>query len=144
MGEERMAEPAKVQPPPPPPPPDKCVQRFTAGLLSNSDNLYYSLWYYSLYRSSIELRMQRHRSRRTASRTAEDLFGGVLREARKGRGFSQEDLAFKSGYHPTYIGQVERGQKSPSLRAILRFAAALETPGSELLKRVELLAVTGR
>jgi ribosome-binding protein aMBF1 (putative translation factor) len=88
--------------------------------------------------------MQRHRSRRTAARTAEDLFGGVLREARKGRGFSQEDLAFKSGYHPTYIGQVERGQKSPSLRAIFRLAAALDTPGSELLKRVELLAAKER
>jgi DNA-binding XRE family transcriptional regulator len=77
-------------------------------------------------------------------RTAEDIFGGVLREARKGRGFSQEDLAFKSGYHPTYIGQVERGRKSPSLRAILRFATALDTPGSELLKRVEVLVGAGR
>ena len=139
-----MAEPAKVQPPPPPPPPDKCVQLFTAGLLSDSDNLYYSLWYYSLYRSSIELRMQRHRSRRTASKTGEDLFGEVLREVRKGRGFSQEDLAFKSGYHPTYIGQVERGKKSPTLRAILRLAASLDTSGTELLRRVESLATKGR
>jgi hypothetical protein len=32
---------------------------------------------------------------------------------------SQETLAFESGYHPTYIGQLERGKKSPSLRAIL-------------------------
>jgi DNA-binding XRE family transcriptional regulator len=139
-----MTEPTGVQPPPPPPPPDKCVQRFTAGLLSDSDNLYYSLWYYSLYRSSIELRMQRHRSRRTASKTAEETFGEVLREARKGRGLSQEDLAFKSGYHPTYIGQVERGKKSPTLRAILRLSAVLDTPGSELLRRVESLVPTVR
>lgn len=86
------------------------------------------------------LRMQRHRSRTTASKTAEDLFGLVLREVRKAKGLSQEDLAFKSGYHPTYIGQLERGKKSPSLRTILALAGTLDTQGSELLKRVELLS----
>ena len=82
--------------------------------------------------------MQHTRSRKTAP-TAEELFGQVLREIRKGRGFSQEDLAFKSGYHPTYIGQLERGRKSPSLRAIVSLATALDTQGSEILRRVEAL-----
>jgi len=50
---------------------------------------------------------------------------------------SQEELAHKSGYHPTYIGQLERGEKSPSLKTIVSLAAALETLGSEMLKRVE-------
>jgi transcriptional regulator with XRE-family HTH domain len=81
--------------------------------------------------------MQGHRSRGTAHTTGEELFGQVLRDARHGRGLSQEQLAFESGYHPTYIGQLERGVKSPSLRAIMRLAAALGTPGSELLRRVE-------
>jgi transcriptional regulator with XRE-family HTH domain len=53
------------------------------------------------------------------------------------RGFTQEELAFKSGYHPTYIGQLERGTKSPSLRTIMSLAGALKTRGSELLIRVE-------
>ena len=110
----------------------------TSGLLSDHLNLYYSLWYYSLYRSSIVLRMQQHRSRKTAA-TTEDLFGQVLREVRKAQGFSQEDLAFKSGYHPTYIGQLERGKKSPSLRAIVTIAAALSIRGSEMLRRLEVL-----
>jgi transcriptional regulator with XRE-family HTH domain len=81
--------------------------------------------------------MQQHRSRRSAPPTAEDLFGKVLREVRRARGLSQEELAFRSGYHPTYIGQLERGKKSPSLRTIGRLAAVLDTSGSELLKRVE-------
>jgi transcriptional regulator with XRE-family HTH domain len=78
------------------------------------------------------------RSRNTAP-TAEELFGRTLRDLRKERAISQETLAFESGYHPTYIGQLERGKKSPSLRAILRFAKALGTPGSEILRRVEAL-----
>jgi transcriptional regulator with XRE-family HTH domain len=87
--------------------------------------------------------MQRHRSRRAASATAEALFGQVMRKIRKERGLSQEELAFQSGYHPTYIGQLERGKKSPSLRAIMRLSSALTIAGSELLGRVEALAAKG-
>jgi len=81
--------------------------------------------------------MQERRRRKPPSQTAERAFGGVLRAIRKERGLSQEALAFESGYHATYIGQMERGQKSPSLRTIMNLAGVLRTPGSEMLRRVE-------
>jgi transcriptional regulator with XRE-family HTH domain len=81
--------------------------------------------------------MQRRRRRYKGSRTAEELFGLTLREIRKARGSSQETLAFDSGYHPTYIGQLERGTKSPSLRTIVSLAAALDVAPSDFLKRFE-------
>jgi transcriptional regulator with XRE-family HTH domain len=68
----------------------------------------------------------------------------MLRELRKERGLSQETLAFESGYHPTYIGHLERGKKSPSLRAIMSLAGALGVPGSEILRRVEARLVRVR
>ena len=83
------------------------------------------------------MRMQPRRIRKSVPSTAEVRFGQTLRELRKERGISQEQLAFESGYHPTYIGQLEPGKKSPSLRAILKIARALDTPGSEILRRVE-------
>ena len=83
------------------------------------------------------VRMQQRRTQKLASPTAERAFGVILRDIRKERGLSQETLAVKSGYHPTYIGQMERGQKSPSLRTIMNLAGALRTPGSEMLRRVE-------
>ncbi len=83
--------------------------------------------------------MQEHRNRPTASKTAEECFGMALRERRQSQGLTQEELACKSGYHPTYIGQLERGKKSPSLRAMVSLAIALNTSGSELLRRVEAL-----
>lgn len=86
--------------------------------------------------------MQEHRSRSAATRSPEEAFGQVLRELRKARGISQEELAFRSGYHFTYIGQLERGKKSPSLRAITRLAAALGTRGSDILRNVEQLVLT--
>ena len=101
-------------------------------------NLYYSLWNYSLYRITIVLRMQRRRKLQQPAATAEAIFGQTLRDIRKEHGISQEALAFESGYHPTYIGQLERGKKSPSLRAIMRLASVLKTPGSEILRRVEI------
>lgn len=81
--------------------------------------------------------MQRRRRQKSPSPTAEKTFGVILRDIRKERGLSQETLAFESGYHATYIGQMERGQKSPSLRTIMNLAGALRTPGSEMLRRVE-------
>ena len=81
--------------------------------------------------------MQEHRTERKGSNSAEAIFGTVLREIRLQRSLSQESLAHESGYHTTYIGQLERGQKSPSLRTIMNLAAVLSVPGSEILRRVE-------
>jgi transcriptional regulator with XRE-family HTH domain len=86
--------------------------------------------------------MQRRRNPRTAPPSVETIFGQVLRELRLAHGLTQESLAFASEYHPTYIGQLERGKKSPSLRTIMRLAGVLDTPGSEMLKRLEALIKT--
>jgi transcriptional regulator with XRE-family HTH domain len=79
--------------------------------------------------------MQRHRR----AKTPEQFFGVVLRQVREEKGITQEKLAFESGYHPTYIGQIERGVKNPSLRTIMSLAAVLKEPAAELVRRVEAL-----
>jgi transcriptional regulator with XRE-family HTH domain len=50
---------------------------------------------------------------------------------------SQEELAHVSGYHRNYIGILERGEKSPSLRTLFNLAGALTISPSDILKRVE-------
>ncbi len=67
----------------------------------------------------------------------ERLFGRILQELRTERGLSQEKLGFESNYHRTYISQLERGQKNPSLRAIFRLAEALGIRPSEMIRRIE-------
>ncbi len=67
----------------------------------------------------------------------ERLFGQVLRELRTERGLSQEELGFEADYHRTYISQLERGQKNPSLKAIFRLAEALGIRPSEIIQRIE-------
>jgi transcriptional regulator with XRE-family HTH domain len=71
--------------------------------------------------------------------TPEQAFGLALRRIRLKRGLSQQALADKAGYHRTYIGLLEHGQKSPSLRTIFNIAATLQVEPSEIVKGVERL-----
>lgn len=63
---------------------------------------------------------------------------GVLRQLRLERGLTQEELGMECGLHRTFISQLERGLKSPSLYTIFRLAAALAIEPDELVRRVAL------
>lgn len=62
----------------------------------------------------------------------EKKFGNKLRSLRKQKDISQEELAFKSGLHRTYISDVERGSRNISLVNIKKIADALKITISEL------------
>jgi len=64
-------------------------------------------------------------------------FGAALRRLREERGLSQEELGYESGYHRTYISQLERGQKSPTIQTVFQLARALNLKPRELVKAVE-------
>ncbi len=61
-------------------------------------------------------------------------FGYKVRELRKEKGRSQEDLAFKSGLHRTYISDIERGSRTLSLKNIETIAKALGLATKSLLE----------
>jgi len=52
-------------------------------------------------------------------------FGERVRQLRKERGLSQEQLAFKANLHRTYIGMIERAEKNITLINIEKIAIAL-------------------
>ncbi len=64
-------------------------------------------------------------------------FGGVLRAYRERAQLSQEALADLSGLHRTYISQLERGLKSPSLTSLDGLAQALGVKPHQLVKAAE-------
>lgn len=49
-------------------------------------------------------------------------FGKKVRQLRNQKGWSQEELSFKSGFHRTYIGMIERAERNISLKNIARIA----------------------
>ena len=62
-------------------------------------------------------------------------FAETLREARNLAGISQEKLAERAGLHRTYISQLERGLKSPSLDVIVALARGLRVAPLEFVSR---------
>jgi transcriptional regulator with XRE-family HTH domain len=52
-------------------------------------------------------------------------------------GITQEQLADKLGYHMSYIGLLERGRKSPTLRTVFNLADLFGVSAASLLARTE-------
>lgn len=61
-------------------------------------------------------------------------FGDSVREIRKEKGLSQEELAHKADLHRTYIGMIERAEKNITLVNIEKIANALEVSLITLLE----------
>lgn len=61
------------------------------------------------------------------------IFGKNVQNARKVLGLSQEELAFRAGLHRTYIGMVERTERSISLQNAKKIADALNMKLDALL-----------
>lgn len=59
-------------------------------------------------------------------------FGNKVRELRKKKNMSQEELAEKADLHRTYIGMIERAEKNITLINIQKIANALEIDLKEL------------
>jgi len=60
-------------------------------------------------------------------------FGEKIRELRTAKGISQEQLAELTGFHRTYIGMIERGERNLSLSNTAVFADVFEIQITELL-----------
>jgi transcriptional regulator with XRE-family HTH domain len=61
-------------------------------------------------------------------------FGRRVRDLRKARGLSQEELAERAGLHRTYVGGIERGERNPSLVNIGQIVQALGVNVRELFE----------
>ncbi|MFA4929372.1 MAG: helix-turn-helix transcriptional regulator [Patulibacter sp.] len=60
-------------------------------------------------------------------------FGAHLRACRRAAGMTQEDLAFASNLHWTYISQIERGMRNLTYKSILMLAHGLDTTPGRLM-----------
>ena len=64
------------------------------------------------------------------------VIGQRIRNYRTAAGLSQEKLAELSGCHPTYIGQLERGEKNATIESIEKIASALNISLSKLFEQL--------
>ena len=61
-------------------------------------------------------------------------FGQRLRQLRRARGWSQEELAFRAGLHRTYVSSTERGQRNVALVNLEKLSKALEVEMAEMFR----------
>jgi len=63
-----------------------------------------------------------------------ELIGRRIKEARHKLGLTQEKLGERADLHYSYIGQMERGNKAPSLKTLKKMASALNIRLETLLE----------
>jgi len=61
------------------------------------------------------------------------VMGRNVRRLREEAGLSQEQLAFEAGMKRSYVSDLERGTRNPTVRALGRLAAALKVEPASLL-----------
>jgi transcriptional regulator with XRE-family HTH domain len=66
-----------------------------------------------------------------------DTFASVVEKHRKAKRLSRSALASKAGLHQTYIGLLERGQRSPNLDTAQAIAKGLGVSLSRLIVEAE-------
>jgi transcriptional regulator with XRE-family HTH domain len=67
---------------------------------------------------------------------AEQRFAANLRGLRREKGLSQEQLAAKTGLHPTEISRLERAVREPRLGTIVRLARGLDVGVESLVSGI--------
>ena len=70
--------------------------------------------------------------------TSLQLLGERIRQARKIKGLSQEDLALASNLAPSYIGGVERGQRNPSFKVLCAISKIIGRDVGSLCRNLPL------
>lgn len=61
-----------------------------------------------------------------------------IRYYRKRKQMSQEKLAEICNLHPTYIGQLERGEKNATIESIYKISHGLNIPLNKLMENLEV------
>lgn len=62
-----------------------------------------------------------------------ETFGRNVRQARKDKGWTQEQLAFEAGVKRAYLSEIENGQRNVSLDVVEKLATALDVSPDSLM-----------
>lgn len=62
------------------------------------------------------------------------ILGTNLKRLRTAKGWSQEDYAFEAGIHRTYISDIERGARNPTIEVLVKLAAPLGVEAADLIR----------
>lgn len=64
------------------------------------------------------------------------IIGEAVRKYRKRADLTQEELAEKADLHPVYLGEIERGEQTVSIFALMKIAKALRVRVRDLVREI--------
>ncbi|MFC0212092.1 helix-turn-helix domain-containing protein [Paenibacillus chartarius] len=67
----------------------------------------------------------------------ENIFGEILRKHRKESKLSQEDLALNAEIDRSFLSEIERGIRKPTINTVFALCYALHIKPSDLIREVE-------
>ena len=59
--------------------------------------------------------------------------GQNVRRLREEKGWSQEDYADRAGIHRTYVSDIERGRRNPTVTVVEKLAVPFEVSASDII-----------
>lgn len=65
------------------------------------------------------------------------MLGQILKETREAAGMTQEELALTAGVDRSYVSQLERDLKSPTVSMLFRLCQAMQASPSAVIARLE-------
>lgn len=65
------------------------------------------------------------------------MLGRILKETRQAAGLTQEALALAAGVDRSYVSQLERDIKSPTIQMLFRLCESLKVRPSTVIARLE-------
>lgn len=63
-------------------------------------------------------------------------FGRAMRKHRVANSLSQEEFAYKTGLHRTYVGAIERGERNITLLKVFQICKALNVNVEDFLRGI--------
>ena len=67
-----------------------------------------------------------------------NIIGTEIKKLRRSKKISQEKLAEMSELHPTYIGQIERGEKNVSVDVLIRILSSLDVKLADFFSVIDV------
>lgn len=64
-----------------------------------------------------------------------EVLGANLKRLRSAKGWSQEQYAFEAGIHRTYVSDIERGARNPTIEILAKLAKPLGVEPADLIRR---------
>jgi len=66
------------------------------------------------------------------------MLGTYLRKARESKGLTQEQLALRADIDRSYLSEVERDKKNPSVDMFIRLCQAIGVPAASIIEKIDL------